>query len=576
MSILSQGLTAPLPSAAASAIRMALAYAAAFSVFVNLMLLGPTLYMLQVYDRVLTSRSEATLGMLSLGVAIALVAMSVVDAARSRLLVDIGRRIDEWLAGPMLRLVIAAASAPSPLPTGGAVRDVNTLRSFLSGPNVVALFDSPWMLVYGVVIFLFHPVLGGLALAGALTLIALAVTIERANSGLLERLAESNRQSTNFVGQGMRNADVINAMGMTAAFARRWQMLNQNTLNLMQASGGRSGTMLATSKFLRQAIQVLMMGVGAWLVLDSHVTPGIMVASTILFGRAMAPVESLIGNWSGLVAARSAYRRLNKLAPAALAGSQHMALPSPAGRLTLERVALAGRSADAPILRHVEFDLPAGQSLGILGPSGAGKSSLAKLLVGVWPPSAGRVNIDGAEIRQWDPQQLGQRLGYLPQDVELFAGTVAENIARFSQDAGAAVAEAAHRAHAYDMILKLPQGFDTVLGEGGIHLSAGQAQRVGLARALFGQPCLVVLDEPNANLDAEGELALLQTLTELKNDQATVVMVTHKAALVAGMDHLLVLKDGRMELSGPRAHVMEKLAGSPPNALTTSSAKAKT
>jgi PrtD family type I secretion system ABC transporter len=321
--------------------------------------------------------------------------------------------------------------------------------------------------------------------------------------------------------------------------------------------------MLAASKFLRQAIQVLMLGAGAWLVLDSHVTPGIMVASTILFGRAMAPVESLIGNWAGLVAARAAYRRLKMLAPSALAGARRTELPAPTGRLTLDRVALAGRSADAPILRHVEFDLPAGQSLGILGPSGAGKSSLAKLLVGVWPPSAGRVNIDGADIRQWDPQQLGPQLGYLPQDVELFAGTVAENIARFAADAGAAVAEAARRAHAYEMILKLPQGFDTVLGEGGIRLSAGQAQRVGLARALFGQPCLVVLDEPNANLDSEGEKALVRTLAELNHEQVTVVMVTHKAALVDSMDHLLVLKDGRMELSGPRDQVLAKLVGSP-------------
>lgn len=550
-------------------LRSALWYAGGFSVFVNLMLLGPTLYMLQVFDRVLSSRSEATLGMLSIGVAIALIAMSVVDMARSRLLVAIGRRIDELLGETVLRHIVRQSSSPVPsLPSGG-LRDVATLRGFVSGPSVIALFDAPWMFFYVIVIFLFHPIMGAVALVGALLLMVLAWTTERTNRAALEQLAGATRGAASYIDHGLKNADVLNSMGMTTAFATRWNTLNHKTLDLMQASSTRGGTLLATSKFLRQAVQVVMMGLGAWLVLGNHVTPGIMMAATILFGRAMAPVEALIGNWSGLIAARAAYRRLSELLPIASQQGARTPLPEPTGHLQLERIALAGRTPDSPILRHAEFDLPAGKSLGILGPSGAGKSSLAKIMTGVWAPTAGKVRIDGADITQWDMQQLGPHMGYLPQDVELFPGSVAENIARFQVAAGEDVIEAARRAHAYEMILKLPNGFDTLLGEGGIRLSAGQAQRVGLARALFRRPRIVVLDEPNANLDAEGEQALIQVLMEMNQEQTTVVMITHKPSLVSTLDYLLVLRDGRMELIGPREEVLARLGGAPTPAQPT-------
>jgi PrtD family type I secretion system ABC transporter len=549
-------------------LRPALAYALGFSVFVNLMLLGPTLYLLQVFDRVLSSRSEATLGMLSLGVAIALVAMSVVDAVRARLLVEVGRRIDERLGETVLRLIVRQASSPTPAAPAAGLRDVATLRAFLSGPNIVALFDAPWMVFFVIVIFLFHPAMGALALGGALLLIVLAWTTERTNRAALEQLAAAGRQGSQFIDQGLRNADVLNGMGMTSAFAARWNAMNRTTLDLMQASSGRAGTLLAGSKFLRQAIQVAMVGLGAWLVLDNNATPGLMIAGTILFGRAMAPVETMIGNWSGLVAARAAWRRLEALLPASLDEPVRTPLSALQGRVQLEGIALAGARPESFILRHVELDLPAGKSLGVLGPSGAGKSSLAKVLLGIWPPGAGKVRIDGADLAGWDMQQLGPRLGYLPQDVELFPGTVAENIGRFQAEAGADVIEAARRAHAYELILRLPQGFDTRLGEGGIRLSAGQAQRVALARALFRQPKIVVLDEPNANLDAEGEQALLQALAALKSEQSTVVMITHKPSLVASLDYLLVLREGRVELLGPRDQVLARLTGATPAAAT--------
>lgn len=541
----------------------ALWYACGFSIFVNLMLLSPTLYMLQIFDRVLSSRSESTLAMLSIGVAIALIAMSVVDMARSRMLVEIGRRIDESLGKSVLRHIVQRSSSPNPLVPIGGLHDVATLRSFLSGPNIIALFDAPWMVIYLIVIFLLHPYLGTVALVGALLLMALTWTTERTNRASLEQLAAATRNGAQFIDQGLRNADALNSMGMAAAFAARWDRLNRRTLDLMQASSTRLGAMLATSKFLRQSIQVVMMGLGAWLVLDSHVTPGIMMAGTILFGRAMAPVEALIGSWSNLVAARSAYQRLGHLLPAASNDSPRTPIPAPVGRLQLERISLAGHNPDSPILWHAEFDLAAGKSLGVLGPSGAGKSSLGKIIVGAWAPSKGKVRIDGAELDQWDMQQLGSHLGYLPQDIELFPGTIAENIARFLSDAGDDIIEAARRAHAYEMILKLPKGFDTRLGEGGIRLSAGQAQRIALARAIFRRPRLVVLDEPNANLDAEGEQALMQTLTEMSREQTTVVIITHKPSLVATLDYLLVLREGRMELLGPRDEVLARLTGTP-------------
>lgn len=541
-------------------LRGALAHAAGFSVFVNLMLLAPTLFMLQVFDRVLTSRSVPTLVMLLIGVAIALLAMAVVDVARSRLLVDLGRSVEESLAQPMFRQLVRGA-AQSPQQMRPSLRDLASLRTFLSGPNIIALFDAPWALVYLVLIALFHPLLGGLALMGAVALMLLAWLAELGSRQTQGAVGEAQRQAAASVQQGLRHADVLNAMGMTGAYADHWAARNREGLALMQAGGARVGGLHATSKLLRQAVQVLMMAAGAWLVLDSHVSAGVMMAATILFGRALAPVEALIGNWAGLVAARQALDRVAAVAPHLQPDAPRTPLPAPKGDLMLDGVSLSGGSPDRPILRQVSVALAAGRSLGVLGPSGAGKSSLSRMIVGARACTSGRVCLDGASLTQWDPDALGRYVGYLPQEVGLFDGTVAENIARFQACTGGEVAEAARRAHALDMILKLPQGFDTVIGEGGLRLSAGQAQRIGLARAVFGQPCLVVLDEPNAHVDAEGEAALLATLATLRQAGTTVVMVTHKVGLVAGLDDLLVLRDGRVELSGPRDTVLARLSG---------------
>ena len=550
--------------------------AGGFSLFINLMLLAPILYMLQVFDRVLTSRSEPTLYMLTLVVGIALIAMAFVDVARGRLMVLAGRKVDELLGERVLKHLIRNASAVNRKASLYGLKDIATLRGFLTGNNVIALFDAPWLVIFIVLIFLYHPWMGAIAVLGSIILVFLAWLNEKTNRQELDRYQDTTRRAGQFMDQGVRNADVLNSMGMTQRFASKWDMLNGDALNRMQATNASMGSILALSKFVRQSIQVAMMGVGVYLVIHDNLSPGIMIAGTILLGRAMAPVESLIGNWNGLVAARSAYARLANLFPAIFDQTERQPLPLPQGRIQVERAFLAGTDKDHPILRQVDFDLPAGRSLAILGPSGSGKSSLAKLVVGVWSPTAGHVRIDGAEIDHWDPKQLGPCLGYLPQDVELFPGSIAENIGRFDTSNREAIIQAAQAAHAYELILRLPEGFDTKLGEGGIQLSAGQAQRIGLARALYRQPRIVVLDEPNANLDAEGEQALLQALNELKTQGSTIILVTHKPSLVSNMDYLLVMREGRVELLGPRDEVLARLNGSKaqPNPDTSASSHA--
>ena len=535
------------------------------------MLLGPILYMLQVFDRVLTSRSEPTLYMLTLVVGIALLAMAFVDMARGRLMVMGGRRVDEILGERVLKHLIRNASAVNRSGYLYGLKDIATLRGFLTGNNVIALFDAPWLIFFIVIIFLFHPWMGALAVVGALILLLLAWINEKTNRKELDRYQDATRRGSQFMDHGVRNADVLNSMGMTARFSAKWETINSEALNRMQETSARMGSILAVSKFVRQGIQVAMMGVGVYLVIHDNLSPGIMIAGTILLGRAMAPVESLIGNWNGLVSARSAYERLAKLFPTIFEDTQRQQLPPPLGRIQVERAFLAGSDKDHPILRQIDFDLPAGKSLGVLGPSGSGKSSLAKLIVGVWPPTSGHVRIDGAEISHWDEDQLGAHIGYLPQDVELFPGSIAENIGRFDTSKGDAILQAAQAAHAYELILRLPEGFDTRLGEGGIQLSAGQAQRIGLARALYGQPRIVVLDEPNANLDAEGEQALLQALSELKSQGSSVILITHKPSLVSSMDYLMLLREGRVELLGPRDEVLARLSGQPAHPQTGAS-----
>ena len=535
------------------------AYAGLFSLAINVLLLVPALYMLQVFDRVLSSRSEETLVMLSVGALLALAMMAALDMLRARLLAACGVALDRWLGPSVLQGLLDQTARLGGAEHLNGLRDVGTLRGFLVGAGVIALFDAPWLPLFLVLITLFHPLLGAVALAGAALMLLLAVLNERLTRAPLELVLAAGRRAGRFIDASTANAETVSALGMQRAVTRRWQALNEAALREQVAASGLGATFSGLTKFTRQFIQMAMLGVGAYLVIAQHVSAGVMIAATIILGRALAPVEMLVAGWRNLVEVRAAWRRLEKLFatnPPVQAGT---ALPAPRGDLAVERVVYAFPGAARPALRGVSFSLPAGESLGVIGPTAAGKSTLARLIVGVWKPVSGAVRLDGADVSTWQREQLGAHVGYVPQAVGLFAGTVAENIARLAEADAAAVIRAAQSAHAHEMILRLPKGYDTEVGESGAALSPGQRQRIALARALYGEPRLVVLDEPNANLDVEGDDALVRAMNDLKSAGVTVVVIAHRPSLLGSMDKLLVLKDGVAEMFGPRAEITARV-----------------
>jgi PrtD family type I secretion system ABC transporter len=533
-------------------------FAGFFSFAMNLLLLAPPLYMLQVFDRVLTSRSNETLVALTLGVTIALMGMAALDLVRSYLLAALGRAIDRMVGPKVIDSLLGYAARLGGREHAYALRDVNALRSFFSGAGILALFDAPWLPVFLLVIALFHPLLGLIALIGSLTMLTLAYMNERLTHTPLERAQTEGRRASRFIDTSVRNAEVVHALGMLPAVTRRWAKLNEAAL-AEQASATRAGSALSSStKFARQIIQTAMLGAGAYVVIDQQVSAGVMMAATILLSRALAPVEQLVAGWKNLVEARAAWRRLDELFKSKNEEQSTTALPVPAGRISVERVVFGVKGHDRPIIRGVSFSIDAGEALGIIGPSASGKSTLARLIVGVWRPSAGNVRLDGADVSTWPREHLGRHIGYLPQDVELFPGTVTQNIARLGEADSARVIRAAQRAHVHELILRLPNGYDTEIGER-LALSPGQRQRITLARALYNDPRLVVLDEPNSNLDTEGEQALLATLSGLKEEGVTTVIVAHRPSLLVGVDKVLVVREGAVEAFGPRSEILQRV-----------------
>jgi len=529
--------------------------AAGFSLIVNVLMLAPALFMLQVFDRVLSSHSEETLVMLLLLVVGALIFMAYLDMIRSRLLTAAAVTLEKRLGPEVLGEMIRRSAAPGRSEAAHGLRDVNTLRAFLTGPGIIAVFDAPWVPIFVLIIFLFHPLLGLLALAGAIILFALAIANERFSRRPLEAMQLDSRLAGRFAEQSIVNAEVARALGMEGGLARGWAEMSRNSLE-KQLQASRSGSALtSTTRFMRQSLQILMLATGAFLVIDQQATPGVMIAATLLLSRALAPVESAIAGWKGMVDARSAYARLSKLLEPDGRAEAVTELPPPTGAVSVERVVFGFRGQDRPVIKQISFELTAGQALAIVGPSAAGKSTLARLIVGIWKPMVGVVRLDGADISSWPRDRLGPYVGYLPQDVELFAGSVSQNIARMGEVDSAAVIEAARQARVHDLILRLPQGYDTPIGEGGAFLSAGQRQRVALARALYGKPRLVVLDEPNSNLDGEGEMALIEAIRQLKAEGATLVIITHRGKLLTSMDRILVLREGVIEKLGPPAEI---------------------
>ena len=532
---------------------------AVFSALINLLYLVPSLYMMQVYDRVLASRSEMTLLMLSL-LAIGLYAvMGLLEMVRSLILVRLGNAMDAQLSPRVFRAAFERNLRSRAGAAGIAINDLTTVRQFVTGNGLFAFLDAPWAPIYIAVVWMFHPVLGMVALGGVVTLMLLALATEVATrKPLSEANVAANRGST-YASNTLNNAEVIEAMGMLPALMQRWRVFQDRMLSLQSTASDRAGQLSALTKFVRMILQSAALGVGAMLVLENQATPGIMIAASILIGRALAPMELLIGTWKQFVSTRVSWQRLGELLTQFPHREPGMKLPEPQGRITLEGVACVPPGGKAPIVQQITLQLSPGEVVGIIGPSASGKSTLARLLVGVWAPVMGKARIDGADMSQWTREDLGPHIGYLPQDVELFAGTVAENIARFGELDSEAVVEAAQKAGVHDMILRLPQGYDTPIGESGSVLSGGQRQRVALARALYGTPRVLVLDEPNASLDDVGERALVEALVRARGAGCGVVLITHRPSILGITDRLVVMKDGQIAMQGPRNDVLAAL-----------------
>ncbi len=528
-----------------------------FSLFVNLLTLTTVLYMMQLFDRVLTSRSLETLLYLSLIVGLALVFQGVLEGARALVLNRAGAWIDRVVApeafvrGLEVRLRGFRFGMES-------LRDLAQCRDFLGSPAMMSIYDLPWVPVYLAFAFLLHPVIGWISLAGAVVLFSLTALNSWLTGGYLQRAATDAMGVQRRIEAASRNAEVIDSMGMVPAILRRWREQTERVAAERQRAGDLAGILLAVTKFMRAVIQVSCLGVGAYLALHNEMSGGAMMAGSIIMGRALAPVEQMIGTWKQLLMAYQSYRRLQTHLSQPRLRPPGISLPEPEGRLAVEHVSYGFPGSRVAMIRNVAFGLDPGDSLVILGPSAAGKTTLVRLLIGAMEPAAGTVRLDGANVFTWPREDLGRHVGYLPQDVELFEGTVFANIARFDEAEPAEVIAAAQLAGCHEMILKLPNGYETEIGEAGALLSGGQKQLVGLARALFRNPRLVVLDEPNANMDMEGERALMRALEALKARRATVILVTHQFRLVQSVDKVLILRDGAVEMFGPRDDVMKQ------------------
>ena len=540
--------------------RPALLFAILFSSVINLLMLVPPLYMMQVYDRVLSSRSEATLVALTVLTLGAFVAVGLLEVTRSRILVRVSARLDTLLSP----LIFDAVFRNHVRTMGGArtqpLNDVATVRQFAAGQGLFAFFDIPWAPIFLLLLFILHPLLGLLSLGGGVILVILAFATERTTR---TRLADATRNSVaaaNFAETSLRNGDAMTAMGMLEAIKTRWMRRHNESLRLQSGASDWAGILTNTTKVVRIALQSLMLGAGALLAIEGKISPGLMIAASIIGAKSLAPVEALIGNWNQVVAAQLAWRRLRALLDTVAVEPDRMALPTPKGQLSVSAIVVAPPGAAAAVLKGVSFDLQPGEALGILGPSGSGKSTLARVITGVWPAASGTVRIDGAELSQWSRDALGPHMGYLPQDVDLFDGTVAENIARLGPVDPEAVVEAAQRAGIHDLILSLPQGYDTPIGESGNRLSGGQRQRVGIARALYGTPALCIFDEPNSNLDEAGEGHLIQALLHLRETKRTAIIIAHKPSILNHVDKIMILQAGQVAFLGPRAEAFARFA----------------
>lgn len=544
-------------------------YAGFVSMFINLLMLVPSIYMLQLYDRVLASRSEYTLLMLTV-ITVALFAMlGSLELVRSRILVRVGNKIDSELSPRIFNAMFSMANKYPGKASAQPLNDLTQIRQFMTGTPLFAFFDAPWMPIYIALLFVFDVYFGVFAIFAALIILSLTIINDKKTKDELENANKVYQSSTSFVSHSLRNAEVIEAMGMHENVKKRWMDKYIDFLNKQSRASDEAGLWSNLSKTLRMLFQSLILGLGGWLAIEGHLTPGMMIAGSIIMGRALAPLDLLTGSWKLFVNARQSYYRLETLLGEFPITKEPTPLPAPVGHIMVENLVVLPPNSQIPSIKNITMHVPAGEIVAIIGPSAAGKSTLARTMLGVWKPYSGKVRIDSAELDHYNKVDLGKYIGYLPQDIELFEGTVSENIARYNEPDPAKVVEAAKVAGVHEMILQLPQGYDTPIGVGGATLSGGQRQRIGLARALYDYPKIIVLDEPNSNLDDLGEQALVNAIIHLKKKGSTVVLITHRPAILNITDRIALLVEGTLKMYGPSADVIAALAPKPaPQALT--------
>ena len=536
-----------------------LAIAVCFSFFINLLVLTVPLYMLQVFDRVLTSRSSDTLLSLTVIAIIALVSLAILDAARAHVVARLGYWMDLQVSPTVIEGCLKNTLTNPGYTSVQGLRDVANVRNMLASSAATAVLDLPWFPVFLIVIFLLHPVLGGLAVLGSVVLFAVAIFGEWANKKNLAAVSEETQAQLHQAENAIRNADAFEAMGISSHWIARWVKTNATLLEAAARAGDRNTSILSTSRFFRMGLQLCVLGVGALLVLSNDLTPGAMIAASILISRALTPVEQSIASWKSLASAKKSYQQIKASISELSVDAQSMPLPRPSGALQVENLTYLHSGATEPCLYNIDFELAAGDSLGLIGPSGAGKSTLSRLLIGTLSPRLGHVRLDGMDITRWRSSDRGQYIGYLPQNVELMSGTVLDNISRMNTPNKDKVIAAAELANVHELIMRLPNGYQTQIGDQGALLSAGQRQRIALARAVYGEVSYVLLDEPNAHLDHEGELSLARTLGQLKALGITVIVVAHRPSILQQVDKLLVLKDGRITAFGPREEIINSV-----------------
>jgi len=535
-------------------------YAGCFSAAINLLHLVPILYMLQVYDRVLASGSYSTLGALTILMVFLLIAMGGFEWVRSYILVAASNKIELELRDRVFNATFKLSLTGGNKLGAQPVSDLMGLRQFMTGNGVFAFFDAPWFPIYVGVMFMFHFWFGVSAIIAGIVMVILAIVNERATTEKLKTANTQANQAAARLNSSLRNVEIIEAMGMTDSVRKSLHRQGENVLLLQTEASKTAGAMAAFSKTFRTIVQSLMIGLGALLALNQEISPGSLIAGSLLLGRALGPIDMLVGTWKGFSLARAQYDRLVRLLDQLPAEPERMQLPAPQGNLLLENVVVAPPGSRVPVLKGISFQLNAGEALGIIGPSASGKSTLARAILGIWPAGSGKVRLDGADISAWNRIDLGPYIGYLPQDIELFDGTISENICRLGEVNAEKIVEAAKLAGVHELVLRQPDGYDTIIGGNTGVLSGGQRQRIGLARAIYGNPKLIVLDEPNSNLDDQGERELVAAIHRIKQNGCTVVIISHRTMVLGSVDKLLVLKEGATLAFGPRDQVLAALA----------------